>query len=250
MRKLVTLFLCLLFSLFQLQAQNRTITGTVTDESGKPVSGASVLVKGTTGGTLTKENGSYSISVPSTATALVISGLNLAPKEIKLGKGNTVNVSLSSTVENLDEVVVTGYAREKKTQFAGAAAVLSGKVVETVPVGSFDQALQGRVPGMLVNSGSGQPGTSATVTIRGIQSIAGAGAQPLYVIDGVPLPAFDMQTINPNDFESITVLKDAAATAMYGSQANAGVIVVTTKRARAGKTNFEVKATTGFRWSS
>jgi len=193
MRKLVTVFLCLLISLFQLQAQNRTITGTVTDESGKPVSGASVLVKGTSTGTLTKENGTFSISVPSTATALVVSGLNLAPKEIKLGKGNTVNVSLSSTVENLDEVVVTGYSREKKTQFAGAAAVLSGKVVETVPVGAFDQALQGRVPGMLVNSGSGQPGTSASVTIRGVQSIAGAGAQPLYVIDGVPLPAFDMR---------------------------------------------------------
>lgn len=246
MRKLVTVFLCLLFSLFQLQAQNRTVTGTVTDESGKPVSGASVLVKGTTTGTLTKENGSYSISVPSTATALVISGLNLAPKEIKLGKGNTVNVSLSSTVENLDEVIVTGYSREKKTQFAGAAAVLSGKVVETVPVGSFDQALQGRVPGMLVNSGSGQPGSSATVTIRGIQSIAGAGAQPLYIIDGVPLPAFDMQTINPNDFESITVLKDANSAALYGARGGTGVIVITTKKGKSGPTNLTYRTQYGF----
>lgn len=246
MRKLVTVFLCLLVSLFQLQAQNRTITGTVTDESGKPVPGASVLVKGTSTGTLTKENGTYSISVPSTATALVVSGLNLAPKEIKLGKGNSVNVSLSSTVENLDEVVVTGYAREKKTQFAGAAAVLSGKVVETVPVGSFDQALQGRVPGMLVNSSSGQPGSSATVTIRGIQSIAGAGAQPLYVIDGVPLPAFDMQTINPNDFESITVLKDANSAALYGARGGTGVIVITTKKGKNGPTNFTYRSQYGF----
>ena len=246
MRKLVTVFLCLLISLFQLQAQNRTITGTVTDESGKPVSGASVLVKGTSTGTLTKENGTYSISVPSTATALVVSGLNLAPKEIKLGKGNTVNVSLSSTVENLDEVVVTGYSREKKTQFAGAAAVLSGKVVETVPVGAFDQALQGRVPGMLVNSGSGQPGTSASVTIRGVQSIAGAGAQPLYVIDGVPLPAFDMQSINPNDFESITVLKDANSAALYGARGGTGVIVITTKRGKTGPTNFTFRNQYGF----
>lgn len=245
MRKLVTVFLCLLFSLFQLQAQNRTVTGTVTDESGKPVSGASVLVKGTTTGTLTKENGSYSISVPSTATALVISGLNLAPKEIKLGKGNTVNVSLSSTVENLDEVVVTGYAREKKTQFAGAAAVLSSKVVETVPVGAFDQALQGRVPGMLVNSSSGQPGSSASVTIRGIQSIEGAGAQPLYVIDGVPLPAFDMQSINPNDFESITVLKDANSAAIYGARGGTGVIVITTKKGKSGPTRLTYRAQFG-----
>lgn len=246
MRKLVTVFLCLLVSLFQLQAQNRTITGTVTDESGKPVSGASVLVKGTSTGTLTKENGTYSISVPSTATALVVSGLNLAPKEIKLGKGNTVNVSLSSTVENLDEVVVTGYSREKKTQFAGAAAVLSGKTVETVPVGAFDQALQGRVPGMLVNSGSGQPGASAQVTIRGVQSIAGAGAQPLYVIDGVPLPAYDMQSINPNDFESITVLKDANSAALYGARGGTGVIVITTKRGKTGPTNFTYRTQYGF----
>lgn len=246
MRKLVTVFLCLLFSLFQLQAQNRTITGTVTDESGKPVSGASVLVKGTSTGTLTKENGSYSISVPSTATALVISGLNLAPKEVKLGKGNTVNASLNSTIDNLDEVVVTGYSREKKTQFAGAAAVLSGKVVETVPVGAFDQALQGRVPGMLVNSGSGQPGSSAQVTIRGVQSIAGAGAQPLYVIDGVPLPAFDMQTINPNDFESITVLKDANSAALYGARGGTGVIVITTKKGKSGPTSLTYRSQYGF----
>ncbi|MDP3393386.1 SusC/RagA family TonB-linked outer membrane protein [Sediminibacterium sp.] len=246
MRKLVTVFLCLLFSLFQLQAQNRTVTGTVTDESGKPVSGASVLVKGTTAGTLTKENGTYSLSVPSTATILVISGLNLAPKEVKIDKNNVVNVSLRSTVENLDEVVVTGYAREKKTQFAGAAAVLSGKVVETVPVGAFDQALQGRVPGMLVNSGSGQPGSSAQVTIRGVQSIAGAGAQPLYVIDGVPLPAFDMQTINPNDFESITVLKDANSAALYGARGGTGVIVITTKKGKAGPTNLTYRTQYGF----
>jgi TonB-dependent SusC/RagA subfamily outer membrane receptor len=105
--------------------------------------------------------------------------------------------------------------------------------------------LQGRVPGMLVNSGSGQPGTSATVTIRGIQSIAGAGAQPLYVIDGVPLPAFDMQTINPNDFESITVLKDANSAALYGARGGTGVIVITTKKGKSGPTNLTYRTQYG-----
>ncbi|TAG14296.1 MAG: SusC/RagA family TonB-linked outer membrane protein [Sphingobacteriia bacterium] len=247
MRKLVTVFLCLFVSLLSIQAQNRTITGTVTDEVGKPVVGASVLVKGTSSGTLTKGDGAFSLSVSSTATALVVSGLNLAPKEIKIDKNSkAINVTLRSTTDNLDEVIVTGYSREKKSQFAGAVSTLSGKAVETVPVGAFDQALQGRVPGMLVNSGSGQPGNSASITIRGVQSIQGAGAQPLYIIDGIPLPALDMQTINPNDFESITVLKDAAAAALYGARGGTGVIVITTKRGKAGATNFTYRTQFGF----
>jgi TonB-linked SusC/RagA family outer membrane protein len=135
----------------------------------------------------------------------------------------------------LEEVVITGYARESKAKFAGAVTTISGKTVNDVPVGSFDQAFQGRVPGMLVNSGSGQPGSSAQVTIRGIKSIQGAGAQPLYVLDGVPIPAFDMQTLNPDDFESITVLKDATAAAIYGARGGTGVIVITSKRGKTGK---------------
>lgn len=246
MRKLVTLFMCLVVSLLQLQAQNRTLTGKITDEKGNPVAGASVLVKGTTTGTTSKEDGTYSISVAAGAKSLVISALNLGTKEIKVEKSNIINVSLNSKIESLDDVVVTGYSREKKTQFAGAASTISGKVVEAVPVGSFDQALQGRVPGMLVNSSSGQPGTSATITIRGIQSITGAGAQPLFILDGVPMPSGDMQTINPNDFESITVLKDANAAALYGARGGTGVIVITSKRGKAGVTNFNYKSQYGF----
>jgi TonB-linked SusC/RagA family outer membrane protein len=233
-------------SLLQLQAQNRTLTGKITDEKGSPVFGASVLVKGTTIGTTTKEDGRFSLSVPTTAKELIVSGLNLGKKDVKIEKGNVINVTLTSTIENLDEVVVTGYSREKKGSFAGAATVVSGKLIETVPVGSFDQAMQGRVPGMLVNSGSGQPGAGASVTIRGVQSIQGAGAQPLYVIDGVPLPAFDMQSINANDFESITVLKDANAAALYGARGGTGVIVITTKKGKAGATNLTFRSQFGF----
>jgi TonB-linked SusC/RagA family outer membrane protein len=156
-----------------------------------------------------------------------------------------MTVSLKAFDKSLEGVVVTGYTRERKSQFAGAATVIGSKAVETVPVGSFDQALQGRAPGVLVNSGSGQPGSSAQITIRGVQSIQGAGAQPLYVLDGIPLPAFDMQTINPNDFESITILKDANAAALYGARGGTGVIVITTKKGRAGQTNFTLRSQMG-----
>lgn len=219
----------------QVMAQNRTLTGRVTDATGNPVPGASVQIKGTNVGTVSNSDGTFTISVPQNARALVISGVGMSQRELTIGNQNNITVSLSPSEQNLQEVVVsTGYTRERRSQFAGAATVLSGRVVDAVPVGSFDQALQGRAPGLLVNSGSGQPGASANITIRGVQSIQGSGAQPLYVIDGVPMPSFDMQSINPNDFESITVLKDASASALYGARGGVGVIVITTKRGKSG----------------
>jgi TonB-linked SusC/RagA family outer membrane protein len=230
----------------QLLAQTRTITGKVTDDKGTAIAGASVQVKGSTVGTVTREDGTFSLNVPQNARTLVISAVGQAEQEVTIGSQSNLTVSLRSGDSNLQEVIVsTGYTRERKSTFAGAATVLSSKVVETVPVGSFDQALQGRAPGVLVNSGSGQPGTSANVTIRGIASISGANTQPLYVIDGVPMPAFDMQTINPNDFESITVLKDANSSALYGARGGTGVIVITTKKGRAGQTNFQYRSQVG-----
>jgi TonB-linked SusC/RagA family outer membrane protein len=229
----------------QLLAQNRAVSGRVTDETGNPIIAATVLVKGTKTGTVTDANGNYTVNVPANARTLIISGVGFAAQEVAIGNQSTVSVSLRSEATGLEGVVVTGYSRERKSQFAGAASVLTAKAVETVPVGSFEQALQGRAPGLLVNSGSGQPGTSATVTIRGVQSVQGAGAQPLYVIDGIPMPSFDMQTINPNDFESITVLKDANAAALYGARGGTGVIVITTKKGRAGATRFTARSQVG-----
>lgn len=245
MRKILMLLTLLVLFASQLSAQSRTVTGKVTDAAGNPVPNATVAVKGTSVGTTTKADGSYSITVPAGAKALVISSIDMNPEEITLGTKNSIDVSLKSGDRSLQEVVITGYTREKKGQFTGAAAVLSGKVVETVPVGSFDQALQGRAPGMLVNSSSGQPGTSPTITIRGVQSIQGAGAQPLFVIDGIPMPAADFATINPNDFESITVLKDASAAALYGARGGVGVIVITTKKGKTGATNFTYRTQVG-----
>lgn len=145
----------------------------------------------------------------------------------------------------MEDVVVTGYTTEKKRQFASASTTLTSKAVENVPVASFDQMLQGRVPGLLANSGSGQPGAGANVIIRGTSSLGGQ-VQPQYIVDGVPLSAADLAALNPNDFETVTVLKDASAAAMYGSRGSLGVIVVTTKRGKAGQTNFTFKSQFGF----
>lgn len=223
----------------------RTITGKVTDDKGDPLPGTTVQVKGTTTGTVTNGSGAFSLTVPASARALIFSTIGMGSQEIAIGEQTVINVVLKPNEQNITEVIITGYSRVKKGQFAGAATPISGKMVESVPVGSFDQALQGRAPGILVNSSSGQPGTSANITIRGVQSLSGSGAQPLYIVDGVPLNASDFQTINPNDFESLTVLKDAAAAALYGARAGTGVIVITTKRGKAGQPKFTFRTQMG-----
>lgn len=243
MRKSLLMLLIMLAAVAQGWAQGRTISGKVVDvKTGQAISGVTISSGGKN--TITDASGNFKIST--TANTVSVMSVGYERAELKLGSSNTLNVSLNPSSQELDAVVVTGYSREKKSQFAGAATQISGKAVETVPVGAFDQALQGRVPGMLVNSGSGQPGSSAQITIRGIKSIVGAGAQPLFVIDGVPLPAFDMQTINPDDFESITVLKDANAAALYGARGGTGVVVITTKTGKAGQTNFQYRTQFGF----
>lgn len=245
MRKLYLLLMGFLLFVAPLWAQ-RTISGKVTDEKGNPVPNVSIIVKGTTTGTTSKSDGSYTIVVPANAKALVFSSVDMRSVEMPIGSQSAINVALTTEDKALQEVVVTGYTREKKSQFVGAATTLSSKVVETVPVGAFDQALQGRAPGLQVSSASGQPGTSATISIRGMHSIQAAFAQPLFVVDGVPIPAGDMQTINPNDFETITVLKDASAAAMYGARGGIGVIVITTKKGKIGTPTFTYRTQVGF----
>ena len=163
----------------------RTITGKVTDEKGNPLPNVSVMIKGTTSGTVSRNDGTYSLSVPSTAKTLVFTSVDMTPFETSIGSQSSINATMRHEDQSLTEVIVTGYSREKKSQFVGSATTLSSKVVETVPVGAFDQALQGRAPGMQVTSNSGQPGTSATISIRGIHSITGAFSQPLFIVDGV-----------------------------------------------------------------
>ncbi len=245
MRKIFFTLLCICLTSYQLFAQSRAISGKVTDDAGNPLVGATVSVIGASGSATTNALGNFTLVAPRSARQVEVTYVGYATQRINLTSQNNVDVKLVQSSVSLDEVIITGYTREKKSQFAGSATVLAAKVVETVPVGSFDQALQGRAPGVLVNSGSGQPGASTTVTIRGVQSISGAGAQPLYILDGVPIPAGDFQTINPNDFETITVLKDANAAALYGARGGTGVIVITTKKGKSGATNFTVRSQYG-----
>jgi TonB-linked SusC/RagA family outer membrane protein len=244
MRKMTLLLLGLMLFVAQSFAQ-RTVTGKVIDENRNPLPNVSVQIKGTTSGTTTNAQGAYNLSVPATAKALVFTSVNFEAVEMSLGNKAIIDVSMTSTDKALTEVVVTGYSREKKREFTGAATVLQSKNVENVPVAAIDQMFQGRIPGLVANSASGQPGASANVHIRGIASISAAGAQPLYIVDGIPLNAGDLATLNPNDFESINILKDAGA-AQYGSRGSLGVIVITTKRGKSGTTNFQFRSQIGF----
>jgi TonB-linked SusC/RagA family outer membrane protein len=241
MRKKLLLSFCamLLFNIAIL-AQT-TATGKVVDEKGNGIAGASVLEKGTRNGTVTTSEGSYSIKVKQGAK-LVVSAVGFGTKEFVAGTG--VNTSLVADQESLNEIVVTGYQTLQKRAVTGSIATVKADQIKNAPIGSFDQMLQGQAAGTLIQANSGQPGAAANVIIRGIGSISG-GTEPLYILDGVQISAQNFSSINPNDFETLNVLKDASATSQYGSRGANGVIVLTTKKGKAGKTKFEYNAQYG-----
>lgn len=245
MRKLLMAVAVLLLFTGQLLAQ-KTITGKVSDEKGDPIPNASVIIKGTARGTTTQMDGSYSITVPSNARTLVFSSIDMSPTEVAIGSQTIINAKLKASDKMISEVVVVGYQSRRKKDEAGAISSVRGVEIENKPNVSLDKALQGRAAGVLVQSNNGIPGGSINVRIRGVGSFL-AGTQPLFVVDGVQMntrnDASFTQTnplsfLNPDDIESVDVLKDAASAAIYGSQASNGVIIVTTKKGKAGKTKF------------
>jgi len=211
--------------------QDRTISGTVTGEGNEPLPGASVMIKGTTQGTTTDVQGAFSITYPGVATTLVISFIGYLPQEVAIGNQSTISVRLQPDLNTLDEVVVTGYGEVRKSDFTGAVSSVKGDELTQLPVQRVDQALQGRAAGVSVVNTDGSPGGNTVIRIRGSNSVNGSNAA-LVVIDG--LQGADLKALNPNDIESIEVLKDASATAIYGSQGANGVIVITTKKGRSG----------------
>ena len=218
-------------------APDRTITGTVTDsESNEPLPGVSVVVKGTTRGTSTDVNGTFSLNVMDEATTLVFSYVGYVNQEVAVGNLTNMEVKLLPDLKSLDEVVVVGYGVQKKSDLTGAVGTVKGETLRERPVASLNQALSGRITGVNVSTNSGRPGGRANIRIRGNTSVSVAN-NPLYVIDGVILNAADLANgstpidfINPNDIASVEVLKDASATAIYGARGANGVILVTTKR--------------------
>lgn len=220
------------------------VSGKILDENGLPLPGASVKVKGSQISTVTDQNGNFTLRNVDENATLVISYLGYADRELaaKSQIGTVTMVAVSNTLSN---VVITGYTNYSRNQSANATSVVTSEKINQVPGLTLDQILQGRVPGMSVISTSGQPGQSASVVIRGIGSINGTRS-PLMILDGVPIEAGYFQTINPEDIESATVLKDASATALYGSRGANGVIVYTTKKGKAGKLQVNYNSQYGF----
>jgi TonB-linked SusC/RagA family outer membrane protein len=221
-----------------LHAQDRTVQGKVTDgDSGEALPGVNVVVKGSTVGTVTDIEGNYSLTVPQDAKTLFFSSVGYTTTEREIGNQSTINVTLAPDVQSLSEVVVVGYGMQEKRDVTASIASIDKEAIKRIPTASSVEAMQGQVAGVDIQQNGGRPGQNATVRVRGRRSI-NASNDPLYVIDGIPVTSgsgtiFD---INPNDIESIEVLKDAAATAIYGSRGANGVILITTKRGSSGKT--------------
>lgn len=243
MRKL--LFLSVMLTLMAAQSwAQRTITGKVTDDKGNPLPNVSVIIKGTTQGTATKDDGSYSLNVAASARTLVFSSTEMNIVEVAIGNSNVINATLTSTSKSLDEVIVVGYGTQKKRDLTSNVATVKGNVTADKPVQTFDQALGGRAAGVQITIPNGVVNSPPVFRIRGTNSIS-LSSYPLVIVDGVPSYTGDfsstsaagnvLASINPNDIESIDIAKDAAATAIYGSRAANGVVFITTKKGKAGK---------------
>ena len=242
-RKLMLLLACLFVGIGLVTAQTQKVTGVViSKEDGQPVIGASVLVKGTQIGAITGVDGDFTLpNVPSSAKTLVISYIGMQTQEVDI-KPN-IKVFMRSDSEMLDEVMVVAYGTAKKSAFTGSASVIKSETLEKRQVSNLSNALSGTVSGVQTQSTNGQPGTSATVRIRGIGSMY-ASNNPLYVVDGIPYEG-DISAVNSQDIESMTVLKDAAAAALYGARGANGVILVTTKKGKSGDTQISLDARWG-----
>ncbi len=258
MKKLINLIkvsaLLLIFAFSsQAYAQEVSITGTVADsKDGSTLPGASIVVKGTTTGTITDINGAYSIKV-NMGTVLVFSSIGYVAKEVTVSSAKELNVNLESSATNLEQFVVVAYGTRKKTDLTGAVTSVTAKEFQKGNIASSEQLLMGKVTGLQITSGGGSAGGGSTIRIRGGASL-NASNDPLIVIDGVPVESNGisgsanlLNTINPNDIESISVLKDASATALYGSRASNGVLIITTKKGASGKVvfNYNTQASVG-----
>ncbi|MBR8535333.1 TonB-dependent receptor [Carboxylicivirga sediminis] len=234
----------LLVGLNVMFAQTTTISGKITDkEDGQPIPGVSVVVKGTSIGTVTGYDGNYSLAVPDDAVTLIFSFVGMNTQEIPIDGNTTINVEMESDEVQVGEVMVVAYGTAKKESFTGSAEVVGVEKLEKRVASNITKALEGQVAGVQTTSGSGQPGEGATIRIRGFGSINSSNA-PLYVVDGVPYDG-NMNAISNSDIESVTVLKDASAGALYGSRGANGVVLITTKKGKSGKTSVELKVSRG-----
>ena len=255
MRKLILILSAVFVFVLNATAQNRTVTGKVTDEKGTPLEGVSVTSANGKQGTQTDKDGMYSLSVPTTVKNLNFSNVTFVAQSKSIGNSAVVNISLRSVDSKLEEVVVVGYGTQKRKEVTGSLTNIKGQVIAEKPVQSFEQALAGRSAGVQITVPSGVLNTPPVFRIRGINSLS-LSSSPLIIVDGTPVTTGDvagsnaagnaLASINPADIESIDIAKDAAATAIYGSRAANGVVFITTKRGRPGKTKINYNVSMGF----
>jgi TonB-linked SusC/RagA family outer membrane protein len=243
MKKVLLLMMGVLMLCTHLLAQNRTLTGTVLDSKGTPLGNVSVSVKGSSLGTVTDAEGKFSLSVPANARTLVFSSVGYAPTELSIGNNTSFSVDLKSEDQNLSEVVVVAYGTAKKEAITGSVGQIKAAAIETRPINNVTNAIEGAIPGVVTSSANGQPGSGNTIRVRGFGSV-NASLDPLFVVDGVPYLG-GTSNLNPDDVESITVLKDAASSALYGSRAANGVVIITTKKGQKGRNNISVRVMQG-----
>lgn len=244
---LSSIFVAILFCFLAIQPLNAqkpvekvTIKGRVTDDKNNPLSNVSVKANGNNATVITKDDGSFSIDVSNSATKLIISYVGMETQELIIGGRTNITIPMKAENASLNDVVVVGYGTQKSRNVTGAMGKIGSREIKQVAVVGLNQAMQGRIAGVQVAENSADPGADVSIRIRGIASIT-SGTDPLVVVDGVPM-AVNLNAINPNDIESIDVLKDASSAAIYGSRASAGVILVTTKRGKAGKMSVNVDA--------
>jgi TonB-linked SusC/RagA family outer membrane protein len=249
-KKLLKMFLALLFLSGQAMAQQKTITGNVTSaDDGNALPGVSIKIKGTPDGVITNVNGSYSIQVDK-GQVLVFSFISFATQEVTVKDASTINVKLGADTKSLNEVVVVGYGTQKRANLTGAVSTVDTKVLQSRPITDVARGLQGVVPGLTITTATGDLGTNPKIRLRGLVgsiNTGSAGAAPLILVDNVEIPS--LQLINPDDIESISVLKDAASASIYGTRAAFGVILITTKAGKRNGTN-KITYSNNFAWSS
>lgn len=246
MRKRKLLLIALLLLVVSLAyAQTRVLTGIVRDDSGNPISNASVSVRGTSVGAVTNDAGYFSVSISGANSTLVISAVGMAENIVKVTESqNTLDIVLTKAENPMDEVVVIAYGKTTKEALTGSVGIIKADGIAQRPVANVMKAIEGNIPGVITTTGSGQPGSTPGIRVRGFGSI-NASSEPLFVVDGAPY-AGGISNINPDDVETMTVLKDAASTALFGSRGANGVVMITTKRGRKDRNTLSVKVAQGF----
>ncbi len=241
----------LILNVFQVSAssqQEKTITGTVTDQAGSPILGVSIAVVGTTAGAITDYEGNFSIILPEGATTLSFSFIGMTSLEVEIGNQTVFNVTLEESTTGLDEVIIIGYGTQKKSHLTGAISKVTNDGLEQIPTSRIEEALVGKISGVHIQMVDATAGSAPTIRVRGIGSIT-ADASPLIVMDGVVVSSDYLGSIDMNDIESVEVLKDAASAAIYGSRGGNGVIMLTSKKGTPGKTNFTFNAYKGVKYA-